>query len=117
MDRLCRDYMKGECKRRYGCKFVHDPITDLARKIVGHPGWYGSAGHPFEEFIVIKYVGRFEAFGSYENWGQGWQVTLKAIEKGPQSELFRLQNPIVVEHKELYKALQQLYELAEPLKK
>ncbi|KAI8980539.1 hypothetical protein BDB01DRAFT_851822 [Pilobolus umbonatus] len=106
-DRLCRDYMNGKCNRKYGCKYVHDPITDLAFKIVGYPGWYGSASHPFEEFIDIKYVGRFEAFGSHESWGQGWTVTLKAM--GDQQDLVYLEKTISVKDADLYKAMLTLY--------
>lgn len=110
-DRLCRDYLNGECKRRHSCKFVHDPVTHLAREIVGLHGWYGSSSHPYEEFIDIKFVGRFEPFGPAETRGQRWEVTLKAIGKG--SELVRLDTPIVVDDLELFRALQRVQKLAE----
>ena len=78
---------------------------------------YASLGnYDTMRFATIRFVGGFEKFGAYEDWGVGWRVAVYVLVRGGWDGQFRvLDVPIEVENRCLICAVEAALQKAEQL--
>ena len=68
------------------------------------------------KFVSIKLVGGFERFGSYEDWGIGWLVSLHVLTRGTwYNEYAILETPLRASNRCLTCAVEAVLKKAEEL--